>query len=408
VTVDDDPLGAARARLLRLRTEHDAGRLDDARYEEARRAVEREIGERLLAGGRGAVASRPSLRLVGGLAVVVLVLAAIGYWQTGSPSLARGGAEATSTIAGAESPASAASAASGLQQIAAMVDQLAERMKAHPDEPEGWLMLARSYTVLGRFADALPAYRRATELQPKNAGLLADYADAVAATKGTASNPESIALIERALAVDPNHPKALALAGTVAYDRGDYAGAIADWQKIVDRLPPDSELAQQVQASIAEARERAGGSAQTVPAASVPPSVAAAPAAAARPAASAVATRAQGSVSGTVTLDPALKVQAAPGDAVFVFARASTGSRMPLAVLRAKVADLPLAFKLDDSMAMAPGMTISSAKNLTVGARISKTGNALPQAGDLAGETTGVAPGAKNVAIRIGAVVGRP
>ena len=114
------------------------------------------------------------------------------------------------------------------------------------------------------------------------------------------------------------------------------------------------------------------------------------------------------SVSGTVTLDPKLAAQAAPGDSLFVFARAASGSRMPLAVLRAKVADLPLSFTLDDSMAMAPGMTISSAKALTVGARISKSGTALPQAGDLDGEATNVAPGAKNVAIRIAKVVAAP
>ena len=95
-------------------------------------------------------------------------------------------------------------------------------------------------------------------------------------------------------------------------------------------------------------------------------------------------------------------------DSVFVFARAANGSRMPLAVQRAQVKDLPLAFKLDDSMAMAPGMTLSSAPQLTVGARISKSGTAIAQPGDLSGEITGVAPGANNVAIRIGTVVAKP
>ncbi len=87
-------------------------------------------------------------------------------------------------------------------------------------------------------------------------------------------------------------------------------------------------------------------------------------------------------------------------------ARPASGGRMPLAVLRAKVSDLPLAFKLDDSMAMSPGLTISSVPLVTVGARISKTGNAIPQPGDLAGEATGVAPGTSGIAIRIGSVVG--
>lgn len=404
MSADDDPLAALSALLLKLKAQHDAGTLDAARYEKQRRNVEREIGERLLAAAAAdAAASRPSRRLVAGLAVAVLALATVGYWQTGSPSLARGGSDAGGPVAAADPPASAASGAIGPAQIAAMVDRLAERMKSQPDEPEGWIMLARSYTVLGRFTDALPAYQHAAELQPNNANLLADYADAVAATKRTANNPESIALIERALAVEPSHPKALALAGTVAYERGDYAGAVADWQKIVAILPPGSEFAQQVQASIDEARARAGG-APMAAAPSPPATTIAAPA----PAASATAPAGATSVSGTVTLDPKLAAQAAPGDSLFVFARAASGSRMPLAVLRAKVADLPLSFTLDDSMAMAPGKTISSAKALTVGAHISKSGTALPQAGDLDGEATNVAPGAKNVAIRIAKVVAAP
>ena len=145
----------------------------------------------------------PSLRLIGALAVAVLVLAVLGYWQTGSPSLARTGLDGSGAPAAAAPAAPGASGASAMEQIAAMVDQLAERMKQQPDDAKGWTMLARSYTVLGRFGDALPAYRRAIELVPNNASLLADYADAVAATKGSANNPESESLVERALRLEP-------------------------------------------------------------------------------------------------------------------------------------------------------------------------------------------------------------
>ena len=251
-------------------------------------------------------------------------------------------------------------------------------------------MLARSYSVLGRFGEALPAYKRATELQPNNAVLLADYADAVAATKGSADNAESEALVKRALAADPAQPKALALAGTIAFDRGDYAGAIKNWQDMADVLPADSEMLKQVQASIAEARERAGA------------------AGAAPPAANTAAAASGKSVSGTVTLAPALTAKVARDDTVFVFARAAGGGRMPLAVQRAKVADLPLSFKLDDSMAMSPTATLSSAKQVIVGARVSKSGNAIPQAGDLSGEAAPITPGASGIAIRIDKVVGSP
>lgn len=390
-------LATAQARLLKLKADHEAGKLDEVRYAEQRRAVEHEIGELLMNTPPATAPVRPPAPLVAILVVAVLALAAVGYWQTGSPSLARVGpsSPADTAIAAGPAPAGGASAASSLKQIEAMVGQLAARLKDKPDDAQGWTMLARSYTVLNRFAEALPAYQRASELQPPSATLLADWADAVAATKGSANNPQSVALVERALALDPNHIKTLALAGTIAYERGDFNGATTKWQKIVDQLPPGSEVVQQVQASIAEARERAGAASAVVAAAST-----------ATGAKAGVASAAGAGVSGVVTLDPALRAQAAADDSVFVFARPASGGRMPLAVLRAKVSDLPLKFKLDDSMAMAPGMTISSAPFVTVGARISKTGNAIPQPGDLSGEMTGVAPGRSGIAITIGSVVG--
>ena len=385
-----DPLAAARARLLQLKAEHDAGAIDARRYGEERRKIEHEIGAALLTDEPKP--PRPSRRLVAVLSLAVVALAVFGYSQTGAPSLVWPGAAAV------EAAASAANGQIGMQQIQAMVDQLAARLQKNPNDAQGWVMLARSYTVLGRFDEALPAYAKAIELVPPNAQILSDYADTVAATKGTANNPQSIALIDRALVIDPKHPKALALAGTVAFERADYVKAIADWQKIVEQLPPGNEFAERIQASIGEARERAAATGVTLPA----------PASAAAATATAGATAAKGSaVSGVVTLDPALAAQASPDDSLFVFARPA-GGRMPLAVLRKTVRDLPLTFTLDDSMAMSPAARLSGATEVTIGARISKSGTALPQPGDLAGETTGVAPGATGVAVRIGSVVGKP
>ena len=393
-----DALAAARERLLALKARLDAGTLAPSDYERERRAVERALGEAVVASvPDGIVVARPSRRLLAGLFVLVVGVAVVGYAFTGKPSM-------TGLAAASKQPADAAALAAdpsasgaagangdprqtGLQQIAAMVDSLAARMKERPDDGEGWTMLARSYTVLGRFGEAVPAYAKAAALQPTNAGLLADYADAVAAQNGSVGNPESLALIDRALAADPKHPKALALAGTAAYDRGDFAGAVARWQKIADALPAGSELLVQVQASIAEAKERmGGGAAAKAPAAGAPAAPAAVDASA---------------VAGTVSLDPSLAAQAAPDDTVFVFARAAEGPRMPLAVKRARVADLPLTFRLDDSMAMSPAAKLSGARSIVVGARISKSGNAMPQPGDLSGESKPLAPGTSGIAIRI-------
>jgi len=422
----EDRIAAARKKLFALKARHDAGTIEAAQYDVQRSRIEREIGDALVAGPDAAAPEpdgtrRPSKRLLAGTAAFVLAVAAAGYAFTGSPTLAslRAGDSkpGAALSAAAPDPAASDSRESGLQQIAAMVETLAQRMKERPEDAEGWTMLARSYTVLGRYTEALPAYRRAAELQPANASLLADYADAVAATKGNVINPESAALIERALAADPKNPKALALAGTVAYERGDYAGAIARWQRMLEGVPPESQLGTQVQSSIDEARTRLGSSAASVPTAraATPTATATAteaqaqvqapalPRASAPPALSA----AESSVTGSVTLAPELAAQASKDDTVFVFARPE-GGRMPLAVLRAKVADLPLTFKLDDSMAMAPtAPRLSGAKSVVVGARISKSGNAIAQPGDLAGEAAApVTPGAKGIAIRIGKVVG--
>ena len=394
-----DPLAAARARLLRLKAEHDAGKIDGRRYDDERRKVEHEIGALLMTDAPKP--PRPSRRLVAVLSLAVLSLAVFGYSRTGAPSLVWPGPGAV------EAAASAAADQNATHQIEAMVDQLADRLKKNPGDAQGWIMLARSYTVLGRFQEALPAYAKAVELVPANAQILADYADTVAATKGTANNPQSIALIDRALAADPKHPKALALAGTVAFDRGDYLKAVADWQQIVDQLPPGNEFAQRIQASIGEARERAATAGTPLPPASgVVAARAQSPNAAATGTTTADAAKSS-AVSGVVTLEPALAAQTSPDDALFVFARPA-GGRMPLAVLRKSVRDLPLTFTLDDSMAMSPAAKLSGASEVTVGARISKSGTAIAQPGDLAGEATGVKPGATGVAVRIGSVVGKP
>ena len=393
-----DALAAARDRLLALKSRFDAGAMAPSDYERERRSVERALGEAVVASMPGSVAVRPSRRLLAGLAVLVVGVAVVGYAFTGKPSMtglaaAPRQAPVDAAALAADPPASGAAGdprQTGLQQIAAMVDSLAARMKERPDDGEGWTMLARSYTVLGRFGEAVPAYAKAAVLLPTNAGLLADYADAVAAQKGTLGNPESLALIDRALAADPKHPKALALAGTAAYDRGDFAGAVVRWQKIADTLPAGSELLSQVQASIAEAKERMGGASSKAPMATGTASLAAADASA---------------VAGTVSLDPSLAGQAAPDDTVFVFARAAEGPRMPLAVKRARVADLPLTFRLDDSMAMSPAAKISSTHSVVVSARVSKSGNAMPQPGDLSGESKAIAPGTSGIVIRIGEVV---
>jgi cytochrome c-type biogenesis protein CcmH len=204
---------------------------------------------------------------------------------------------------------------------------------------------------------------------------------------------------------------ALFLGGGEAFDAGRYPAAVEYWAKLLPRLEPGSEDAQMVESSIAMARERSGGGKKpaiargdvapgtVVPQDDVHRGVAkpAAEKGPAKPAANAGAT----SVSGRVELAAALKGKAAPDDVVFIFARAVDGPRMPLAALRSKVADLPLDFVLDDSQAVMPGSNLSSAQQVRVEVRISKTGTAMPGKGDLTGKSAAVKPGAKGVRVVI-------
>jgi cytochrome c-type biogenesis protein CcmH len=337
-----------------------------------------------LTDGAGPVAAppRPSKALLGTLTAFVLVLAAIGYAWYGTPAALRG-----------QVPLAAQDGPPGhdaqREQIAAMVGKLEERLKSEPDDAEGWSMLGRTYSVLGRYPEAVEVFKRVVALRagdaPALAQALADQADATAMAAGRRLAGEPEQLIERALQADPKNLKALALAGTIAFDKQDFARAARLWQDAVAAAEPDSELARNLLGGIAEAQARAG-----LPAEAASGAAPAAPAAA--------------RVSGRVTLAASLQGRAAPEDTLYVFARAAgsvAGPRPPLAILRKQVKDLPLTFTLDDSLAMSPAMRLSSAKQVIVGARISKSGNPIAQPGDLQGLSPPVDVGASGVAIEI-------
>ena len=263
------------------------------------------------------------------------------------------------------------------QQLNALVERLAAKMRENPDDAEGWKLLGRSYVALGRFPEALDAYAKAAARKPRDAELLADMADVLATTRSERLQGEPEKLVLRALEIDPQNLKALALAGTAAFDRQDYAGAARYWQRMLPLVEPGSEDARQIQASIAEARSLGGAPAAAAPKA----------------------------LQGKVSLSKKLAAQASPDDTVFIFARAAEGPPMPLAVKRARVRDLPFEFALDDSMAMAPGMNLSAHARVVVGARISKSGQPTAQAGDLQGLSAPVANDARGVSVTIDSIV---
>jgi cytochrome c-type biogenesis protein CcmH len=282
-------------------------------------------------------------------------------------------------------------------QIIAMVDRLAEKMKANPEDGKGWILLGRSYLKLGRYDDSAAAFAEAARRMPESAGLLTDQAEAIAMAQGRSLAGRPAQLLTRALALDPDYPKALAMSAAASAERGDFDGAIALYTRLKTHVPAGGEESQKIDEVVAELAAARKG-------ASMPALAAAAPSAPAASAAVPSVAPAPG-VSGRVEIDPKLAAKVAPGDTLFIFARDPEGGRMPLAVMRGTASELPKSFVLTDAMAMAPNMTISRAKTVVVEARVSKSGNAAPQAGDLRGSTTPIKPGADKIRIVIDQVV---
>lgn len=266
------------------------------------------------------------------------------------------------------------------------INKLSNQVQSNPDDTESWVMLARSHYFLKQYVEAGKAFSQASSLlDDANPDVLADYADALAMANERSMLGRPYQLLEKALQIQPFHEKSLWLAGIAAYQAEDIKAALGYWERLLVVFPAGSEDYQQVLENVNEIRASLGmpvdSAAQSTP-------------------------LTQASISGVVRLDESLVAKASPTDTVFIFARAASGPRMPLAILRMQVKDLPLEFTLDDSMAMRPSMKLSSFEQVVVGARISKSGDALPQSGDLQVNTEPMAvSGAGAVELVINSVV---
>jgi cytochrome c-type biogenesis protein CcmH len=375
-------LNVLRDQSAELEKEYRDGRLVSAEYEQARQEIERRTLEDAgkSDGLFGFGQRKIKLALALGLlfpALVFSLYAVLGTPQaiTGKP-VAKAGAEGEHAL----SP----------EQILAMVEKLAVRLQDNPNDGPGWLMLGRSYAVLGRYPESAAAFARAMTLMPPDAQHYADFADITAMAQGKSLVGEPEKLVRRALEIDPKNMKALALAGTIAFDRQDYRQAISQWQKVLAQVPADSPVANGIQGSIRDAENRMAITGKRT--ADSPSGARAEAVIAAK-------------VAGVVELDPKLRADVGPGDTLFIFARAVDGPKMPVAMMRKRVGDLPLQFVLDDSMSMAPQFKLSTVGKVVIGARVSKSGDALARAGDLEGMSAPVPVGAENVKILIGSTV---
>jgi len=375
--------------IAELKRDLQTGTLSQAQFEQGRAEIERGLVEDV----SSADADNRSPVTVGGSRGVAIVLALVLPVVAVSLYLKQGRPDGINPQTAAPMAAQAEHEI-GPDQLASMVQKLADRLKNNPDDAEGWMMLGRSYAVLRDFDQAATAYARALAIIGDHPDVLANYADALAMANGGAFTKESIALIDRAVKADPTHHKALWLAGTAAFESGNYGRALTLWTALRAQLEPGSEMHDTMSANIAEVRSLAGMAPEPLLAsAASAASVKSAPASGKR------------QVSGTVTIAPALAAQVDPNATLFVFARAASGPPMPLAIHRLKASALPFTFTLDETMAMMPAMSLAKFDQVMVGARISKSGNALPSSGDLQTLIGPIAVGSEGLSLVIDQVV---
>jgi cytochrome c-type biogenesis protein CcmH len=419
-----------KAQLRQLNELIQNGTLQDEASLQTKARLERELVEAVLASTNADLAAKPALpaaapaiaqaavqskvqeppaqvsrKLIWGMLAFVVAVGAGGYAWVGNRHAWQVGPGATTAAADGATPAASGAAPHTMtsDQINGMVEGLVAKLKTDPNNAEGWAMLARTYGALGRFPESLPAYKRAIELRPDDAQLYADMADALGVTQGRKLEGEPAKLIAKAISLDLNNFKALFLSGTLAYDKQDFKGAADLWERALQHAPGDNpELRKQIKDALDDARQKAG--LPPLPAASLaaviePTAPATMPAAEPAPAPAAAVSGQH--ISGTVSLSKAVQGKVSPEDTVFIFAKAAQGPKMPLAILRKQVKDLPYTYSLSDDMAMSPQMKLSGFSDVIVGARVSKSGQAMAQPGDWQGQSAPVKLGAENVKVEI-------
>lgn len=290
---------------------------------------------------------------------ILLPISAIGmFWKTGHFSVLE-------TIQKIPSQTAQQSELNSLEE---MIGRLEEKMKKNPDDPKGWSMLGRSYAVLERYAEAEQAYSKAVILtKESDPDVLADYAEAIALKNDGQIAGKPLELIQKNLNNFPDHPKSLWLIGLNAAQQGNFKEAVQNWEKVLAQMPPNSEASEAMKNHIQEVKKAGNLPLETTD----------------QP----VISNSTVKLNVQVELDPTLQTQIQPEQTVFIYAHPAQ-NKMPLAMVTKTAKELPLNITLDDSQAMLPTAKLSQYQEVIISARISKTGNAAPQSGDIFGETT--------------------
>lgn len=374
---DDTNIELAKNKIRELKADLVDGNISEADFNAAKRELEVGLYHDLNAGNTSSSNSGAGSWLAWPLLFVVPIVALLLYAKLGD----------FRAFEEVDVPKSKAVQAghSNNDNINQMIAKLTQRLQQNPNDLDGWLMLGRSFKATQRFKDAVAVLRKASELQANNPEIMLQLADAVAMANDGSLKGEPTDLIEKALKIQPDNLMGLWLSGMSKADVNDYEGSIKVWKKLQAHYQPGQEDYVEIQNLIDTAIARKTG--KTAPVAQ----------------AETVKTTASSTeeIMVKVDIDPVIKSKLDPADTVFVYVKALEGPKMPLAVAKHQLKDLPLEIKFDDSMAMMPNLKLSLFDKVVVTARVSKQGNAIPQPGEPIGSTEVSKQQRKSVAVKI-------
>jgi len=377
----DINIAVYRDQMKEVEADRTSGLLSDAQFQISKVELESRLAEDALSQSDASMAPVASRRL-GFTLAGVLPLAAFGlYFVLGNPMSLIAIAEAQANPPIAQGP-------QGEHDILQMIQKVEERTKTNPDDAEAWIILGKTYAAVGHWPEALHAYEKAIKLKPDVPAVMTGYAEALAISRNRVLKGEPITLVLQALEKNPDDLKGLELAAINAFQEENFAKAAYYFKQLYKQLPPDSPYAQDVLEGQKEANRLARGAMTGMDNLADPG------AAPSKPVASGL------TIQGKVDIAPALKSKLGEGGTIFLFARSATGGA-PVAALRSDVIEFPLEFELSDAMAMNPENKLSNFKDVTLIARISKSGDPMGASGDLEGSLAGVKVGAKDVKLTI-------
>jgi len=387
----DVNIAVYRDQLKELEADRSNGLIPEDQFQAAKLELEARLADDALSADAVPEPGRAPSRTLGYALAAILPVAAFGlYFWLGNPTslveIANSGAAAPAPTAGVP----------GEHDFKKMIEQVEEKTRTNPEDGEAWTMLAKTYSVMERWPEALQAYEKAAKLLPMDASVLSGMAEAIAIINNRVLTGKPIELVNKALELDPNDMKGLELAGINAFQERNFAQAVFFLKRLLQQLPPETPYAKDITAALKEAERLAQAGMTGLDDLSSPPPP---PAADSKPSAGQPAT-----VAGSVDIAPALKSKLSGNDTLFLFARPGT-SGAPVAAIRSTAGSLPLQFSLNDGMAMNPGNVLSQHKEVVLVARVSKSGNPIAQPGDLEGKMSGVKVGTTGVKLVIDQVV---